>query len=84
MNEAKALTNINQPEKYKKNMCRCGSIKNLQIAFKDLPMWLAMQKARILALRMELSQSETKKAVEQASVEDKGNCLVEEVDGEDI
>ena len=65
-------------------MCRCGSIKNLQIAFKDLPMRLAMQKARILALRMELSQSETKKAVEQAEVEDKGNCLVEEVDGEDI
>ena len=47
-------------------------------------MRLAMQKARILALRMELSQSETKKAVEQASVEDKENCLVEEVDGEDI
>ena len=68
----------------RKNMCRCGSIKNLQITFKGLPMRLAMHKARILALRMELSQSETKKAVEQASVEDKENCLVEEVDGEDI
>ena len=60
----KRLSISNQKEKstIKKRIkcCHCGSIKPLWIIFKDLPMGIAIRKARILALDMKLFQAEEK------------------------
>ena len=42
-----------------------------------------MRKANFLASEMGLSNAETNKAGEGATVEEEGNCLVEEADRED-
>ena len=80
--EAKEITMINQPKKRQQKRCRCGSIKHLQVSSKDLPVGLAIIKAKKLALGMGLSQSEAKKAAEDATSEEERKCLTAEAAGE--
>ena len=70
MEEAKELTMNNQQKR-----CRCGSIKHLRISSKDCPVGLAIRKAKKLALGMGISQSEAKKAAEDAAAEEESKCL---------
>ena len=82
MEEAKELTMRNQPEKKQRKCCRCGSIKNLRVSFKDFPVGIEIRKAKKLALGMGLYQSEANKAEEDATAEEERKCLVEEAAGE--
>ena len=81
--EAKELTMINQPEKKQQKRCRCGSIKHLQVYSKDCPVGLAIRKAKKMALGMGISQSEAKKAAEDATTGEDSKCLESEAAGED-
>ena len=67
MEEEKELTMRNQSEKKQKKRCRCGSAKHLRVSFEDFPVWLAIRKAKQLALRMGISQYEAKKSAEDAT-----------------
>ena len=78
MEEAKELTMSNQPEKKQQNWCWCGSIKHLRVSSKDCPVGLAIIKATKMALGMGLSQSEAKKAAEDATVEEESKFLAAE------
>ena len=82
MEEAKEPTMINQPEKKQQKRCRCGSIKHLQVSSKNFPVGLAIRKAKKLALGVGLSQSEVKKASEDATAEEEKKCLAAEAAGE--
>ena len=74
--QRKTLTNINQTEKYKReNWCRCGSIKNLWITFRDFPEGLAIRKSKILTLRMGLSKYNAEKVGEVSVVYKKSNIV---------
>ena len=82
MEEAKELTMSNQPEKKQQKRCRCGSIKHLRVSSKDFPVGLAIREAKELALGMSLSQSEAKKAAEDATAEEESKRLTAEAAGE--
>ena len=73
---------INQPEKRQQKRCQCGSIKPLQVSSKDFPVGLATREAKKLALGMGLSQSEAKKAAEDAYAEEESECPAAEAAGE--
>ena len=47
MEEAKALTMSNQPEKKQQKRCQSSYIKYLQVTSKDFPVELAIRKAAI-------------------------------------
>ena len=68
--EAKELTKNNQPETKQQKQCRCGSIKHSRVTSKDLPVGLAIRKAKKLALEMGISKSVAKKAAEDAAAEE--------------
>ena len=82
MEEEKALTTRNKPEKKQQKRCRCGSIKHLRVTSKDFPTGLAIRKDKKLALGMGLSKSKENKAVEDASEGKYSKCLVAEAAGE--
>ena len=67
MEDTKELTMGNQPEKNQQKRCRCGSIDHLRVSSKDCPVVLAIRKAKKLSLGMGISQSESKKAAEDAT-----------------
>ena len=80
--EAKALTVINQKEKKQQKMCWCGSIKHLRVISKDCPVGIAIRNSKKLALGMGISQSEAKKSEEDAAAEEESKCLTAEDAGE--
>ena len=80
--EVKELTMSNQTEKRQQKRRWCGSIKHLRVTSKDSPVGLANRKAKKLALGMGLSQSEAKKAAEDAYAEEESECPAAEAAGE--
>ena len=82
MEEAKELTMRNQPEKKQRKCCRCGSIKNLRVSFKDFPVGIEIRKAKKASLEMALSKSEAKKSAEVAESEKERKYLTVEAAGE--
>ena len=81
MEEEKALTMINQPEKNQQNWCQCVSIKHLQVTSNYCPVGLAIRKAKKLALGMGLSQYEAKKAAEDSASDEDIKYLEAEAAG---
>ena len=81
MEESKEITMINQPEKKQQKRCRCSFIKHLQVSSKDCPVGLLIVWAKTMALWMGLSQSEAKKAAEDATEEEESKYLAAEAAG---
>ena len=72
----------NQPENKQQKRCRCGSIKHLRVSPKEFPVGFVIIKAKKMALGMGLSQSEAKKAAEDAAAKEERKCLAAEAAGE--
>ena len=68
----------NKPERNQQKRCRCGSIKHLRVSSEDFPLGLEIREAKKMALGMGLSQSEAKKAEEDATAEEKRKYLAAE------
>ena len=82
MDESKSITINNQPGKNEQKRFWRSSIKHLHVTSKDRPVGLAIIKANRLALGIELSQYEAKKASEDSLAEEESKFLAEEAAGE--
>ena len=82
MEEAQELKMNNQLVKNKHKRCRCGSIKHSGVTSKDFPVGIAVRKDKISALGMGISQSEAKKATEDAASDKESKFLAEQAAGE--
>ena len=60
--------------------CRCVSSKHFKITSNDCPVGISYRNAKKPALTMGISLDEIKKAAENASADEEGNCLEEELD----